>query len=76
MGTGIPGTAVLALGLFSGRAVFAAGIQVDLIPDFVGDGVGVTTEWLGSKDYIGAGAPAPRMSYHHGLPGKSPPDRP
>jgi outer membrane scaffolding protein for murein synthesis (MipA/OmpV family) len=34
---------------FVSPAVLAAGIQVDVIPNFIGAGLGVTTEWLGAK---------------------------
>jgi MipA family protein len=43
-------------------AVLAAGIQVDVIPNFVGAGLGVTTEWLGSKDKVAGIAPGGRVA--------------
>jgi hypothetical protein len=43
----------LLLFLFSSTAS-AAGITVDVIPNFVGAGLGSTTEWLGSKERIWA----------------------
>jgi outer membrane protein len=39
----------------------ATGIQVDVIPNFVGVGLGSTTEWMGSKDRIWAIAPGGRV---------------
>ena len=41
----------LVLFIFS-KTAWGLGIQVDVIPNFVGVGVGVTTEWLGSKDQV------------------------
>ena len=43
-------------------AVLAAGIQVDVIPNFVGAGLGVTTEWLGAKDKVAGIAPGGRVA--------------
>lgn len=40
----------------------AAGIQVDVIPNFIGAGLGVTTEWLGSKDKVGGLVPGGRVA--------------
>jgi outer membrane protein len=37
-------------------------IQVDIIPSFVGAGVGVTTEWMGSKDTVSGIAPSGRVA--------------
>lgn len=37
-------------------------IQVDVIPNFVGAGAGVTTEWLGSKDTVTGVAPGGRVA--------------
>ena len=42
-------------------ALRAAGIQVDIIPKFAGAGLGVSTEWLGSKDQIWGVVPGGRM---------------
>jgi MipA family protein len=39
----------------------ATGIQVDVIPNFVGAGLGSTTEWIGSKDRIWAIVPGGRV---------------
>jgi MipA family protein len=50
----------LLLFIFSQRA-WGVGIQVDVIPNFVGLGVGVTTEWLGAKDKITALVPGARV---------------
>lgn len=40
----------------------AAGIQVDVIPNFVGAGLGVTTEWLGSRDKVAGIVPGGRVA--------------
>jgi outer membrane protein len=40
----------------------AAGIQVDVIPNFVGAGLGVTTEWLGAKDKVAGLVPGGRVA--------------
>jgi MipA family protein len=40
---------------FVSPAVLAAGIQVDVIPNFIGAGLGVTTEWLSPSWYAGGG---------------------
>jgi outer membrane protein len=37
-------------------------IQVDVIPSFVGAGVGVTTEWMGAKESVTGIAPAGRVA--------------
>jgi outer membrane protein len=37
-------------------------IQVDIIPSFVGLGVGATTEWLGAKETVAGIAPAGRVA--------------
>lgn len=42
--------------------VAASGIQVDVIPNFVGAGLGVTTEWMGSKDQIVGVVPGGRVA--------------
>ncbi|HSA68448.1 MAG TPA: MipA/OmpV family protein, partial [Burkholderiales bacterium] len=39
----------------------ASGIQVDVIPNFVGAGLGSTTEWMGSKERIWAVVPGGRV---------------
>ena len=39
----------------------AVGIQVDVIPNFVGAGLGSTTEWMGSKDRIWGVVPGGRV---------------
>ena len=39
----------------------ASGIQVDVIPNFIGAGLGSTTEWMGSKDRIWAIVPGGRV---------------
>lgn len=39
----------------------AAGITVDVIPNFVGAGLGSTTEWMGSKERIWAVVPGGRV---------------
>ena len=40
----------------------AAGIQVDVIPNFIGAGLGVTTEWLGAKDTVAGIVPGGRVA--------------
>ncbi len=42
-------------------AAWASGIQVDVIPNFVGAGLGSTTEWLGAKDRIWGLVPGARI---------------
>ena len=37
-------------------------MQIDVIPSFVGAGVGVTTEWLGAKDMVTGVAPGGRVA--------------
>jgi outer membrane protein len=37
-------------------------IQVDVIPSFVGAGIGVTTEWMGAKDKVAGIAPGGRVA--------------
>jgi outer membrane protein len=61
LGTTFLRSAVLTLGSLAGQAAFAAGIQVDVIPNFVGAGLGVTTEWLGSKDTVAGLVPGGRV---------------
>lgn len=46
---------------FLSPPAWSVGIQVDVIPNFVGVGVGVTTEWLGAKDTITALVPGGRV---------------
>ena len=48
-------------GLLAARPAFPAGIQVDVIPNFVGAGLGSTTEWMGSKERIWAIVPGGRV---------------
>ncbi|HEX6691417.1 MAG TPA: MipA/OmpV family protein [Burkholderiales bacterium] len=50
----------LAALLFPGAAQ-ASGIQVDVLPNFAGAGLGVTTQWMGSKDKIVGLVPGGRM---------------
>jgi outer membrane protein len=49
------------LGILAGSAQ-ASGIQVDVIPNFVGAGLGVTTEWLGAKDKVAGLVPGGRVA--------------
>ena len=49
------------IGLFTGAAQ-AGGIQVDVIPNFVGAGLGVTTEWMGAKDKVAGLVPGGRAA--------------
>ena len=51
----------LLLVLLAGSA-HASGIQVDVIPNFVGAGLGVTTEWLGAKDQVAMLVPGGRLA--------------
>ena len=44
-------------------AARAVGPTVDVLPNFVGVGAGVTTEWMGSKDRIAGVAPGARVSF-------------
>jgi outer membrane protein len=51
----------LAVLLFAvSNTAVASGIQVDVIPNFIGAGLGSTTEWMGSKDRIWAVVPGGR----------------
>jgi outer membrane protein len=49
----------LLVACFAGAA-HASGIQVDVIPNFIGAGLGVTTEWLGAKDKVAGIVPGGR----------------
>jgi outer membrane protein len=49
------------LAAFTGSA-HASGIQVDVIPNFIGAGLGVTTEWLGAKDKVWGIVPGGRAA--------------
>ena len=53
--------AVILASLLAARLAFATGIQVDVIPNFVGAGLGSTTEWIGAKDRIWAIVPGGRV---------------
>ena len=52
---------ILAVALFFTGTASAIGIQVDVIPNFVGAGLGVTTQWMGSTDQIWGLVPGGRM---------------
>ena len=52
--------AAAALILFA-SPLGATGLSVDVIPNFVGLGAGVTTEWMGARDSVGGVVPAARM---------------
>jgi outer membrane protein len=41
----------------------AAGLSVDIIPNFVGAGLGVTTEWMGSSDTVAGLVPGGRVKF-------------
>src|SRR5215831_9660325 len=41
----------------------AAGLTVDVIPNFVGLGVGATTEWMGARNHVGGIVPAGRVQF-------------
>jgi outer membrane protein len=43
-------------------SAMASGIQLDVLPNFVGAGFGVTTEWLGSKDNVAGLVPGGRVA--------------
>src|SRR5262249_44462057 len=42
---------------------FAMGFTLDVIPNFVGGGLGATPEWAGSKDYIAGIVPGARVEF-------------
>ena len=52
---------ILLLLLQAALPASASGIQVDVIPNFIGAGVGSTTEWMGAKDRIWAIVPGARI---------------
>jgi len=54
-----------AAALCASSAASASGIQVDIIPNFAGAGLGVTTEWMGAKDKIWGLVPGGRMQLEH-----------
>ena len=47
----------LAVWLQTGSLSWASGLAVDIIPNFVGLGVGTTTQWMGSSDMVGGIVP-------------------
>jgi MipA family protein len=49
--------------LLAATPLRAAGLTVDVIPNFVGGGVGVTTEWMGSKDSVFGLVPGGRVKF-------------
>jgi outer membrane protein len=49
----------LAVGDLAG----AAGVSVDIIPNFVGLGIGTTTQWMGSSDMVGGIVPGGRVQF-------------
>jgi hypothetical protein len=53
----------LAVLLPFGNPVWAAGMSVDIIPNFVGLGLGVTTQWMGSSDMVGGIVPGGRVQF-------------
>ncbi|HEX6530627.1 MAG TPA: MipA/OmpV family protein, partial [Burkholderiales bacterium] len=50
----------LLLAAFSGSA-HASGIQVDVVPNFIGAGLGSTTQYLGGKERVWGIAPGARV---------------
>ena len=54
--------AAAAVAAVSAPSALAAGIQVDVVPNFVGAGLGSTTEWMGAKDRMWAIAPGGRVA--------------
>jgi len=54
-------TLVVAIAMTATPPLAAAGLTVDVIPDFVGMAVGSTTEWMGAKDRTIGIVPAARM---------------
>jgi outer membrane protein len=54
---------VIALWITAGSPAWASGLSVDILPNFVGLGVGVTTEWMGSNDKIAGVVPGGRMKF-------------
>ena len=51
-----------AVAAVSAPAAGAAGIQVDVVPNFVGAGLGSTTEYLGGKERVWGIAPGARVA--------------
>ena len=49
--------------LFASTPVAAMGLSQDVIPNFVGLGVGVTPQWMGSSDMVTMAAPAARVKF-------------
>ena len=47
--------------ILSAPPLRATGLTVDVVPNFVGLGAGVTTEWMGARDSVGGVVPAARM---------------
>ncbi len=58
---GLKRTLLLAAAMSTTPPLAAAGLTVDVIPDFVGLGVGSTTEWMGAKDKVTGVVPAARV---------------
>jgi len=54
---------VLAAALVLPGVAGASGISVDILPNFVGLGVGATTEWSGSRDSMVGVVPAARVQW-------------
>ena len=54
---------IFAVAVTATKGVHAAGLSVDIVPNYVGAGVGATTEWMGSKDYVGGLVPGGRMQF-------------
>ena len=56
------GARLALLGALAAPAALANGIQVDVIPNFIGAGLGVTTEWMGAKDKVAGIVPGGRVA--------------
>jgi outer membrane protein len=53
----------LAVLLPTAGPAWASGMSVDIIPNFVGLGLGVTTQWMGSSDMVGGIVPGGRVQF-------------
>ena len=53
----------LAVCLSNSAPTWASGLSVDIIPNFVGVGFGVTTQWLGSSDMVAGIVPGGRIQF-------------
>ena len=53
----------LAVWLPIAGSAWASGLSVDIIPNFVGVGIGTTTQWMGSSDMVGGIVPGGRVQF-------------